>query len=82
MLDCGNVATVGYKAWRDEIDERRLIVHNPPPRLVETNGIQELYTLSAAPLLVWLVLVPLVCFFFFCCCCFCFFFFTIFFFLF
>ena len=31
VLDCGNVATVGYKAWRDEIDERRLIVHNPPP---------------------------------------------------
>ena len=30
VLDCGNVATVGYKAWRDEIDERRLIVRRGP----------------------------------------------------
>lgn len=26
VLDCGNVANIGYKEWRAEIDERRLIV--------------------------------------------------------
>ena len=43
VLDCGNVATVGYKAWRDEIDERRIIVRRGPTTqsqpLVGTNWI-------------------------------------------
>ena len=46
VLDCGNVATVGYKAWRDEIDERRLIVRRGPhhPIACANHGrIQTLY---------------------------------------